>query len=227
MKIQNAFTLAEVFYHAEKSHKFAFTLAEVLITLGIIGVVAALTMPTLIQNYKERVIVVQAKKAYSNFTNVMNLMKFQVSADDFSGIFATGETADEIVKNIGNYYNGSTVCLDSTEDCGTSYDVKLAIDNNRSEEFSYPRILNSDGSSIYFRNIDEYSCSGSRPVAPTDGRCATIVLDVNGQHKGPNQYGADVHQIIVYVKNLIPCHDSSNFGALDTILTDNKLNYKK
>ena len=34
------------------SHLAAFTLAEVLITLGIIGVVAAMTMPTLIANYK-------------------------------------------------------------------------------------------------------------------------------------------------------------------------------
>lgn len=42
-----------------------FTLAEVLITLGIIGVVAALTMPQLITNYKERQRVTQLKKAYS------------------------------------------------------------------------------------------------------------------------------------------------------------------
>lgn len=34
--------------------KYGFTLAEVLITLGIIGVVAALTIPTLMQNYKDR-----------------------------------------------------------------------------------------------------------------------------------------------------------------------------
>lgn len=34
--------------------RYGFTLAEVLITLGIIGVVAALTIPTLIQNYKDR-----------------------------------------------------------------------------------------------------------------------------------------------------------------------------
>ena len=42
--------------------KKAFTLAEVLITLGIIGVVAAMTMPSLIQNYKERETVSKVKK---------------------------------------------------------------------------------------------------------------------------------------------------------------------
>ena len=37
-----------------KKRKFAFTLAEVLITLGIIGVVAAMTIPTLISNFQKR-----------------------------------------------------------------------------------------------------------------------------------------------------------------------------
>ena len=44
---------------------YGFTLAEVLITLGIIGVVAALTMPSLIANYQKMVLKNQFKKAYS------------------------------------------------------------------------------------------------------------------------------------------------------------------
>ena len=40
----------------------AFTLAEVLITLGIIGIVAAMTMPSLIQNYQEKATVTRVKK---------------------------------------------------------------------------------------------------------------------------------------------------------------------
>ncbi len=45
--------------------KIAFTLAEVLITLGIIGIVAAMTLPTLIQNNKEKETVSKLKKVYS------------------------------------------------------------------------------------------------------------------------------------------------------------------
>ena len=45
--------------------KSAFTLAEVLITLGIIGIVAAMTLPALIQNYQKKQTVSQLKKAYS------------------------------------------------------------------------------------------------------------------------------------------------------------------
>lgn len=45
--------------------KKAFTLAEVLITLGIIGVVASMTLPALIQKNNEKQIVVRLKKLYS------------------------------------------------------------------------------------------------------------------------------------------------------------------
>ncbi len=48
--------------HWKDSRKVAFTLAEVLITLGIIGVVAALTLPTLIENYKKSEISAKLKK---------------------------------------------------------------------------------------------------------------------------------------------------------------------
>lgn len=42
---------------SQNSDKSAFTLEEVLITLGIIGVVAAMTLPTLIQRHQEKVII--------------------------------------------------------------------------------------------------------------------------------------------------------------------------
>ena len=45
--------------------KKAFTLAEVLITLGIIGVVAAMTLPTLVGEYQKKQTATQLKKFYS------------------------------------------------------------------------------------------------------------------------------------------------------------------
>ena len=47
------------------NYKKSFTLAEVLITLGIIGIVAAMTLPSLIGNYKKKVLKEQFKVAYS------------------------------------------------------------------------------------------------------------------------------------------------------------------
>ncbi len=55
--------------------KIAFTLAEVLITLGIIGIVAAMTIPTLISNYKEKQTVTRLQKAYSTLKNAFELAK--------------------------------------------------------------------------------------------------------------------------------------------------------
>ncbi len=53
--------------------KSAFTLAEVLITLGIIGVVAAITMPALFAKYQKQLMVNQLKAAYSILYNALNL----------------------------------------------------------------------------------------------------------------------------------------------------------
>ncbi len=57
-----------------QSH-IAFTLAEVLITLGIIGVVAALTMPILVQNHRKQVTVNKLKKFYTNINNAIGMVE--------------------------------------------------------------------------------------------------------------------------------------------------------
>ena len=53
--------------------KTAFTLAEVLITLGIIGVVAALTLPALINNYEKSVVETRMQKFYTNINAALKL----------------------------------------------------------------------------------------------------------------------------------------------------------
>ena len=53
--------------------KFAFTLAEVLITLTIIGVIAALTIPNLMKKYEEQQILAGIKAAYSILQNAIKL----------------------------------------------------------------------------------------------------------------------------------------------------------
>lgn len=55
--------------------KKGFTLAEVLITLGIIGVVAAMTMPSLIQNYRKKEATTRIKKFYSMMSQAVLLQQ--------------------------------------------------------------------------------------------------------------------------------------------------------
>ena len=69
-----AFTLAEGATHVanwNNSRKIAFTLAEVLITLGIIGVVAALTIPTLMANHRRKVTATRLKQSYNILYNAI------------------------------------------------------------------------------------------------------------------------------------------------------------
>lgn len=85
--------------------KKAFTLAEVLITLGVIGVVAAMTMPSLVANYQKKVWVNQLKKTVS----VMNQAFQKMLADDGVDSLADTEVFSSIVGNcIASYgYNNS------------------------------------------------------------------------------------------------------------------------
>lgn len=62
--IRNLFQITEKGVH-ENMKKQAFTLAEVLMTLGIIGVVAAMTLPTLIIDFQKRSTATMVKTLYS------------------------------------------------------------------------------------------------------------------------------------------------------------------
>ena len=55
--------------------KEAFTLAEVLITLGIIGIVASLTLPTIIEQHQKLETVTKIKKAYSTLSQAIERAK--------------------------------------------------------------------------------------------------------------------------------------------------------
>ena len=60
--------------HSGNYFKKAFTLAEVLITLGIIGVVAAMTLPSLINNIQSKQLEAGLKKQYSIISQVFDYM---------------------------------------------------------------------------------------------------------------------------------------------------------
>ena len=64
----------------EVEGKCAFTLTEVLITLGIIGVVAAITLPSIVHNIQKVVLKNQFKRAYSNLYNAVKYVQMQNGA---------------------------------------------------------------------------------------------------------------------------------------------------
>ena len=119
----------------EASHNFskriAFTLAEVLITLGVIGVVAALTMPTLLKNIAERSNSEAQANLAQKITKSMDLMRVD------GGLERTYNSTDEFVDEFSKYIKISTRCdADHIADCwptktvtttdGETYDVSKA-----------------------------------------------------------------------------------------------------
>lgn len=78
--------------NCDNSQRAGFTLAEVLITLGIIGVVAALTMPSLIENHRKKEVVTKLKA----FNSIMG-QAFQMSKEE-NGDWATWDSSNDIYK---------------------------------------------------------------------------------------------------------------------------------
>ena len=102
--------------------KVAFTLAEVLITLGIIGVVAAMTLPTLIANYEKKVTATKAKKAYSELLNAIKMSEAhngemkEWTYPESGSIEITRSFVNEYIKP---YFNGLKECSVGNDDsCG-------------------------------------------------------------------------------------------------------------
>ena len=126
--------------------KFGFTLAEVLVTLGIIGVVSAMTVPTLMQNYQRKSYVTQLHKFYNELSQALvqyqtdrNALNYNPSAnkDDGSCIAKILGCTDKTAIN----YNSSANANDNscqyekeiTETKKVKYKTKY-IDNNEMDK---------------------------------------------------------------------------------------------
>lgn len=67
----------------------AFTMAEVLITLGIIGIIAAMTLPAIIHRRETKILETRFKKCYSNAAQALLMTKFALGVDNLHRSFAT------------------------------------------------------------------------------------------------------------------------------------------
>lgn len=88
-------------------NNIAFTLAEVLITLGIIGIVAALTLPTVMSNYRKSVVETRLAKFYTIANQAVKLSEVE------NGPMKYWETPNDIVTDDGPDVNGSTTIVTS------------------------------------------------------------------------------------------------------------------
>ena len=195
--------------------RVAFTLAEVLITLGIIGVVAAVTLPTLVANYQKTVWVNQLKKTYTTLNEGFKQMAASEGcttlrcadiSEDFPFTifdFTKAKTKEKFVKtfklenvNVGGVPSNSI------------YNYKIKYLSGEESTFS-----DIDAESILFGTtssgeIISFGASVSGPL---------IFIDINGL-KSPNTFGRDIFAFAVFDFNdtvmVVPFGSKKFFEAM-------------
>ena len=207
--------------HHSLKRKSAFTLSEVLITLAIIGIVAALTLPTLIQNYKETVLITKVKRTYSNIQNATILaQKDNGSIGDNSVLFNAADGVNKVAVNFAKYFSGAKVCKFRSECPNYYYDIEYAA--NAFDENGSPKnwnhgafkIILNDGAFItvgsllpdceshrYDTVYDEKGQPTSVPV--NQYFCAVVIFDVNGPTP-PNKFGQDAFETYIFKNKVAP-----------------------
>lgn len=169
--------------------KHAFTLAEVLITLGVIGIVAAMTLPSLIQKRQNKVLETQFKKSYSMISQVL----LSVITDEYGGIVNFGNSdLPNLISSISKRYkNADTSWPVLPEYPNNTVEVrcnflqkyyKNYIGNSGNTMFNDGIIQIADGSTIYF----DIGSTGEITYGSL-----FVALDVNGWRNKPNKYGYD------------------------------------
>ncbi len=171
--------------------KVAFTLAEVLITLGIIGVVAAITLPSLTTKIQNRQYQVAYRKAFSSLNQALKSM---IDDGQFVPINNPGAVAQDDgpigtnFKILATYFAGATTCFDNNADkcweCkgGQSGQASAGSNNGRGCVKSRPAFIDAAGMAYYLYAGSEWP----------------IIIDVNGFSK-PNELGKD--RYVVYFTN--------------------------
>ena len=205
-----------------KSH--GFTMAEILLSLTIIGVVAAITLPSLTGNINERTWNTQRKALYARFSQAIALMPA------LNGYGSTAENAAEtfITAGLSKVLKINNICgNDKLPDCGLPAKI-LTLNANSSIELESIKTLSEFNSAFDF--VDDYggsyhaqlithaaafeTANGESiltyyvPDCRSDDSssfvgkqaqsfmCANFVYDLNGT-KGPNTVGKDVGFISV------------------------------
>lgn len=153
--------------------KSGFTLAEVLITLGIIGVVAAMTIPTLMNQTGQAEFKTGFKKAVSVLNQAVT-MSVALDSTDFSSL----TTADNAAGSIYNMFISRMNVISTI--AGTSASLGTAFQTAAQNYILYF----NDGMAITFPS-KATACTSANQAVGAANACQ-IVVDINGNKK-PNK----------------------------------------
>ncbi len=174
-----------------RGRKFGFTLAEVLITLGIIGVVATITMLTLIKNYQKHETVNRLKQTYNIIYNAVRMSETE------NGLLETWEIPYTSSTSANDCYNKGKIFF---EQYLKPY-IKTVKDCTTSECWvgSYTR---TNGEVVNLENNKRYNiilANGTVIGFEPKGTFVHLYIDLNGK-KAPNKYGRDFFDILISKK---------------------------
>ena len=164
--------------------KNAFTLAEVLITLGIIGVVAALTIPTLKSVIQKNILKTQIKKSFSMYKQINNELKYDYT------IMGSSDNQH----SWGPYNNAILSRLKIVKHCQGNAIEKGCIP----EEYASLQVSGgcpSFSPDALINRADIYTLSDGSFIIPYFMTWFSIwMIDINGL-KGPNKPGYDIFEV--------------------------------
>ncbi len=238
-KLITDFELLPDAHAALSKRQAAFTLAEILITIGIIGVVAAMTMPALINKYQEKVTVTKVKKFYSLISQVVMHARADygdVDCWDLEGTDGGGwdaVSAEKLANYLLAYIHIIKNCTNSDKQCIQSGAITVLNGTtwvNYMSAGNYYKMILKDGSLMWFR-------TSKKPCEDSDGGfknvCAVIWYDTNG-NKPPYTTGKDVFVFYILKDRVVPyaddndCNSEGNgWGCANYILSNGNMNYLK
>ena len=183
--------------HPETSLLRGFTMAEVLITLGLIGIVAAMTIPQLIKNYQIKVLQTEFKKAYADLNTASKMFQvhngttisdYAVNAGSMAALNLFKKEFNAVLKKNDNRYNtvddeGVTVGARPYKDKDGKWHGWGLLANKNSNSVSY-----CDTTQFFFDGIGRTISFDDPPQSGKNG--PKVCIDINGE-KSPNIYGVD------------------------------------
>lgn len=194
-----------------KSFRGGFTLAEVLITLGIIGVVAAMTMPTLLNSTNGA----QYRTAYKKALSVLSqAVVLNVALDDYDLSQATTSSDTDTAK--ASLYSLFRNRMNVVSDSGTSNVDSWTAGNDNTAKFG-----DSSNYTMFFNDGISFTFAKSAAQCTQTNPCKGAI-DINGA-KNPNKVvdcdsasgeckvtnPTDIYPVIMYDQSVLPNSDAA------------------
>lgn len=193
----------------EKTNKsLAFTLAETLVVIGLIGIVSALTLPNLNKNTGDMEQVARVKKQQQVLTEAYGRARAKYGTNLKAWLDLDSNNTDRSTRVAERFKENMTIkksCgLAQNSGCFASSNVLnlngSAYSSSIDSESSSYKFVANDGTSYAF-SCSVPSASGLRPVGFLTRSGCVITIDVDGPNKGSNTIGKDIFKFSITGKS--------------------------